>query len=309
MKIGFLFVGQGAQIAGMGQDFYEQNANFKERYDQIKLDFDLKKISFTDQANLDQTEYAQAAIFAMSAAINDCFKANGIVPDMVAGLSLGEYSAYYAANSFDFETGVSITRNRGKIMGNALKPGTSGMAAILMLDEATLQSVCDEVQELGVCVIANYNAPGQLVLSGEIQALEKAMELSLAKGARKALRLAVSGAFHSPLLLEASKELEAILVEAKLKPTSIPLVSNCSGEVENTDPIQLLTKQIYSPVYFEKSIKTMIAVGIDTFIEIGPGKTCSAFVRKIDRTKTVYNVDTYAAFTQTLESLKGNNHE
>lgn len=309
MKIGFLFAGQGAQIAGMGQDFYEQIPCFKQRYDQINLDFDLKKISFSDQETLDQTQYAQAAIFAMSGAIADCFKEEGINPDMVAGLSLGEYSAYYAANSFDYETGIQLTRNRGKIMGNALKPGTSGMAAILMLDEATLQSVCDEVQPLGVCVIANYNAPGQLVISGEMQALEKAMELALEKGARKALQLSVSGAFHSPLLKEASKELNTLLMEAKLHPTTIPLVSNCSGNVESEEPISLLTKQMHSPVYFEKSIKTMIAEGIDTFIEIGPGKTCSAFVRKIDRTMKIYNVDTVDAYLKTVESLKGANHE
>ena len=309
MKIGFLFAGQGAQIAGMGKDFYESNPTFRQHFDEAKIDYDLKDVCFNQQATLDETEYAQSAIFAVSAAIHDCLSAEGIHPDCVAGLSLGEYSAYYAAKAYDFNTGLQITRARGKIMANALPSGTSAMAAILMLEESVLQEVCDEVSTLGCCVIANYNAPGQLVISGDTIAVEKAMELSLDKGARKAIRLNVSGAFHSPLLKDASLEFRDFLSNFHFNMNEVPLISNCDAQIANNETINLLSKQMASPVYFELSIKKMMELGIDTFIEIGPGKTISAFVRKIDRSLRVYNIDSVATFNQVVSTLKGENNE
>ncbi|NBK96495.1 MAG: [acyl-carrier-protein] S-malonyltransferase [Clostridia bacterium] len=308
MKIGFLFAGQGAQYVGMGKAFYEHYPQAKKVYDEIKIDFDIKDVCFEGpKTMLDDTAYAQSCIFATSMAIAEVIKAHGIVADYVAGLSLGEYSALCYAQAMRIQEGVEIVRERGKIMANALPKGTSAMAAILQCEESMIQEVCKEVATLGVCEIANYNCPGQIVISGDVKAIEKASELLLVKGAKRVIPLNVSGAFHCSLLEEASTKLHTVLQKYDLHTPRIPVIYNTSGKEESKPVIDILTKQIKSSVYFMQSIQYMIAQGVEAFVEIGPGATLSGFVRKCDRSIPVYSVDSIDALEKMLGALYDKN--
>lgn len=310
MKTAFLFAGQGAQTPGMGKDFYEHNTAARQLMDSLTCGFDIRQIAYEGPAEtLNNTAYCQPCIVAVSCSICKALEDAGIVPDMVAGLSLGEYSALAAAGAMTPQTAVSIVEERGKIMANALPAGTTGMAAVLNLDRDAILAVCDSVTHDGqVLEIANYNCPGQIVITGHKEALAEAEPLLLEKGARRVVPLIVSGAFHSSLLNEASKQLNKVLEQSPLCAPDIPVYHNLTGCDEHVrtkqELVELLTKQISHSVRMEETIRNMIEDGADTFVEIGPGKTLSGFVRKISRDVKVYTINTMEDFERIQEEWK-----
>lgn len=304
MKIGFIFAGQGTQNVGMGKEFYQEYEAARNVFDQVQVDFTIKNLCFEGPKEmLDDTAYAQCCILTTSLAIAEVIKENGITPDYVAGLSLGEYSALSYAGVMSVNDAARIVRERGKLMANALPKGTTAMAAVLAGEESVIREVCEEVSSIGLCQIANFNCPGQIVITGHTDAVAKASELLLERGARRVITLQVSGAFHSSLLEDASKQLYDVLSNYDLKQPQIPVVYNVSGKEEVTPIIDLLTKQIKSTVYFMQSIEYMIDQGVDTFIEIGPGNALSGFVRKTNRNIPVYTVDSKESLAKMLGAL------
>lgn len=302
MKIGFIFAGQGAQYVGMGQEFYENFQVAKDVYDQANIDIDVKKICFEGPADiLNETAYAQPCILTTSLAIAKVVEAHGIKPDYVAGLSLGEYSALAYANAFSIHDAIHIVRTRGQLMSEALPAGTTSMAAVLAMDAQKIQEVIEEIADV---TIANYNCPGQIAITGKKEAVALASEKLKAAGAKRVIPLNVSGAFHSPLLEEASLKLKAELEKYSIQKPELPVVYNISGKEENGDLTDILTKQIKSSVYFYQSLQYMIEQGVDVFVEIGPGKALSSFVKKTDKTIPVYSVDNVESLNKMLGALK-----
>ncbi|WP_297236783.1 ACP S-malonyltransferase [uncultured Faecalicoccus sp.] len=299
MKTAFLFAGQGSQIVGMGKDFYEKCSASKRLMDSLNCDYDIRKLCFEGpQEILNDTAYAQSAIAAVSLMIFEGVRAAGILPDVCAGLSLGEYSALSCAGAMDPQTVIDIVRQRGILMANALPEGTTGMSAVLGLEAETILEICHEIEKKGMVLeIANYNCPGQIVITGQKEALEQAEPLLLEKGARRVLPLNVSGAFHSSLLTKASEQLEDVLKKAKLSLPGISVYHNVDAQPGNYTSIQelieILKKQICHSVRFEQTIRNMIIDGVDTFVEIGPGKTLSGFVRKVNKEVKVYTINTH----------------
>ena len=234
-------------------------------------------------------------------------KENGVIPDYVAGLSLGEYSALNAAGVLTDNDAIDLVRFRGQAMERAVTGIESKMFAIIGLDRELLSEAVNEAKDLGFVAIANYNCPGQLVIAGEVEAVTRASELALEKGARRAIALNTSGPFHTELLVSASKELKEKFATVTFNEMQIPVVFNSSAkELEsNTTIAKMLEKQVMSSVYFEDSIRYMIAKGVDTIIEIGPGKVLSGFIRKIDKSIKTYQVEDQASLEKTLMGLKG----
>ena len=300
MKIGFLFAGQGSQHPGMGKDFYEQYDAARRLYDSIDIDIPLKELCFNGtQEQLNDTAVAQPCILATSSAIAAVLSEKGIHADVAAGLSLGEYSALAYAGVFTPQEGAKLVRQRGKIMAAALPEGTSGMAAVLNTEESVIAEVCAEVKEIGVCEIANYNCPGQIVISGQKDAVAAASEKLKARGARRVIPLQVSGAFHTSLLNEASVQLREVLDTYAFGEEEIPVINNVSGKVETRDLREVLQEQICHSVHFTQSLQAMIDMGVELFIEIGPGHALSGFVRKTTKEVPVYHIDT----TEDLEKV------
>ena len=300
MKIGFLFAGQGSQHPGMGKDFYEQYDVARRLYDSIDIDIPVKELCFNGtQEQLNDTAVAQPCILATSSAIAAVLSEKGIHVDVAAGLSLGEYSALAYAGVFTPQEGAKLVRQRGKIMAAALPEGTSGMAAVLNTEESVIAEVCAEVKEIGVCEIANYNCPGQIVISGQKEAVAAASEKLKARGARRVIPLQVSGAFHTSLLNEASVQLREVLDTYAFGEEEIPVINNVSGKVETRDLREVLQEQICHSVHFTQSLQAMIDMGVELFIEIGPGHALSGFVRKTTKEVPVYHIDT----TEDLEKV------
>ena len=300
MKIGFLFAGQGSQHPGMGKDFYEQYDAARRLYDSIDIDIPVKELCFNGtQEQLNDTAVAQPCILATSSAIAAVLSEKGIHADVAAGLSLGEYSALAYAGVFTPQEGAKLVRQRGKIMAAALPEGTSGMAAVLNTEESVIAEVCAEVKEIGVCEIANYNCPGQIVISGQKEAVAAASEKLKARGARRVIPLQVSGAFHTSLLNEASVQLREVLDTYAFGEEEIPVINNVSGKVETRDLREVLQEQICHSVHFTQSLQAMIDMGVELFIEIGPGHALSGFVRKTTKEVPVYHIDT----TENLEKV------
>ncbi len=293
-KIAFLYPGQGAQEAGMAKDFYENSPEAGKFFDQASelLDLDLRKLCFEENDLLDKTEYTQAAMVAACLAITGELKKRGLHPDMTAGLSLGEYCAIAAAGGMSDMDAVRTVRARGIFMEHAAPEGTGAMSAILGMENSSVEKV---IQEIEGAYIANYNCPGQIVITGEKEAVERAGKALKEAGARRVLPLKVSGPFHSPMMENAGEKLKKVLEEVNLKNPSIPYVTNVTAElVTEKEPIrELLVKQVSLSVRWEQSIRKMIAEGIDTFVEIGPGKTLSGFMKKTDRNVTMYRVGTW----------------
>lgn len=303
--IAFLFAGQGTQTVGMGLDLYEKYDEFKKVYD-TQLDFDLKGICLNGPKELlDDTKYAQPAIVAMSLGIARILESKGIKPDYVAGLSLGEYGALAYSNVISDKDAINLVSKRGDIMSNALPKGYSGMAAVLKLDADTIKEVINSVD--GILEIANYNCPGQIVITGELDAIDKAAPLLLEKGARRVVKLNVSGAFHSSLLEDASIKLGNEIEKVTINEKQIPVVHNITGtEINDMSIKDILMKQIKSSVYFEQSINYMIEKGVDTFIEVGPGEVLSGHVRKTNSEVKVYSVNDEKSLLKLLEEMSAN---
>ena len=307
-KIGFVYAGQGSQVVGMGKSFYDNYQIAKDVFDNIDLDIDVKKIGFEGPIEeLSKTSNTQPCMVTVAIIATRLLKENGIVPDYVAGLSLGEYSALNAAGVLTDNDAIDLVRFRGQAMERAAAGIESKMFAIIGLDRELLNEAVNEAKDLGFVAIANYNCPGQLVIAGEVDAVTKASELALEKGARRAIPLNTSGPFHTELLAPASKELKEKFTTVTFNEMQIPVVFNSSAkELEpGTSIAKMLEKQVMSSVYFEDSIRYMISKGVDTIIEIGPGKVLSGFIRKIDKSIKTYQVEDQASLEKTLMGLKG----
>ncbi|RGD73012.1 ACP S-malonyltransferase [Anaerofustis stercorihominis] len=305
MKIGFLFAGQGTQSVGMGKELYDTYSEAKEVFDSVKLDYDVKELCFNGpKETLDDTAYSQSAILTTSMAIANVVKSKGIDPDYVCGLSLGEYSALCYAGAFSVNEAANIVRKRGQIMANALPKGTSKMVAVMNFDKDIIKEICEEVKSEGVCEIANYNSPAQIVITGEVKAVDKACEILKEKGARRLIPLNVSGAFHSSLLENASMELNEVLGKYEINKPSIPVLYNVTGGEYDGDIKEILTKQIKSSVYFMQMVEYMIDKDVEAFVEIGPGKVLKGFVRKINKNIPVYSVEDNKSLEEMIGALK-----
>lgn len=308
MKIGFIYAGQGSQVVGMGKSFYDHYPEAKAVFDAVDLDIDIKKLCFEGPIEeLSKTSNTQPCLVTTAICATKLLKQNGIQPDYVCGLSLGEYSALQCANVFDEQTAISLVRFRGLAMERAVVGLTSKMVAIIGLERDLLETAIQEAQSEGVVQIANYNCPGQLVIGGETKAVDKASELAKEKGARRVIPLNTSGPFHTPLLAPASKELQSKFKQTTFNTMDVPVIFNSTAkELEATSSIsEMLEKQVMSPVYFEDSIRYMLDQGVDTIIEIGPGKVLSGFVKKITKEITIYQVEDKESLEKTIEGIRG----
>ena len=304
-KIAFVFPGQGAQKVGMGKEFYETSPIAKEIFDKASeaVELDLKALCFEENDDINITEYTQVALLTTSVAIMEVLKDRGIKPDVAAGLSLGEYCALVAANSMNYIDAAKAVRKRGIYMQEEVPAGEGAMAAILALDAAVIEEVTADID--GVW-IANYNCPGQIVISGKKAAVEEACEKLKAAGAKRAIMLNVSGPFHSGMLVGAGEKLGKVLENVEIHKPVIPYAANVTAQyVTEAEPVKdLLVKQVSSSVKWQQCVETMLADGVDTFIEIGPGKTLAGFMRKIDRSVKTLNVEKLEDIEKVVEALK-----
>ena len=304
-KTAFLFAGQGAQYLGMGRDLYDHYPIVKETIDQASqvLGYDLRHLIDTEEDKLNQTRYTQPAILATSVAIYRLLQEKGYHPDMVAGLSLGEYSALVASGALDFEDAVALIAKRGAYMEEAAPAGSGKMVAVLNTPIEVIEEACQQASELGVVTPANYNTPAQIVIGGEVVAVDRAVELLQEAGAKRLIPLKVSGPFHTALLEPASQKLAETLAQVNFSDFTCPLVGNTEAAVmQKEDIAQLLTRQVKEPVRFYESIAVMQEAGVTNFIEIGPGKVLSGFVKKIDKTAKLANVEDQASLEALLEN-------
>ena len=309
MKLAFVYAGQGSQKVGMGKDFFEEYPEvFGAALDAVSLDFDVKQLCFEGpEEKLSQTRYTQPCMVSFAIGVTDLLRSEGIVPEGAAGLSLGEYSALYAAGVLDRETALRTVALRGAAMEEAAAGLECGMTAVLALDREKLQKACEEASALGIVRICNYNCPGQLVISGEKAAVDRAGELAKELGARRCMPLKVSGPFHTPLMKPAGDRLREHFRTVSFGDMSCPVYFNCKGDrlAEGETIPALLEKQVQSSVYWEDTIRALERDGFDTVIEIGPGKTLSGFFRKTTKAIKTYSIDTVADFRKVVETLKG----
>ena len=308
MKTAFMFSGQGAQYKGMGKELCENFKCAEEIFDRADnaLGFSIKEICFDDEEKLNKTEFTQPAILTMSTAALKVLEEHGIKADYAAGLSLGEYSAYVCSGAFDFDETVSVVRKRGRFMTEAVPEGVGAMYAILGLDRKTVEDTCEEYKQYGFVSPANYNAPGQIVIAGEAEVAEKTAAALKEKGAKMTVKLNVSGPFHTALLKPASDRLAVELEKMNISDMQMPVITNVTGTVvENkADIIPILIKQVMSPVKWEDTINYLASQGVDTFIEVGPGKTLSGFVKRTVKGVKIYNVEDMKSLEKTLTGLE-----
>ncbi|QIB26230.1 ACP S-malonyltransferase [Caloranaerobacter azorensis] len=311
-KIAFIFPGQGAQYVGMGMDIVENYRAAAEVFDiaNESLGFDLKRLCFEGpNEELIKTENTQPAILTTSIAILKVIDELGLKAEITAGLSLGEYSSLVYSGAFKFEEAVKLVKVRGKLMQETVPFGVGTMAAIIGLERDVVEEVVRESSDVGVVECANYNCPGQIVISGEVKAVEKACDIAKEKGAKKALKLSVSAPFHSSLLRPAGDKLNEELKKVSIAEMKTKVVSNVTAKIiENESEIrELLSKQVFMPVLWQDSIEFMIKYGIDTFIEIGPGKSLSSFVKKTAKKLgvkvTTINVENMTTLSKLKEFL------
>ena len=303
-KTAFMFPGQGAQYIGMGKDFYEKEATAKEIFDKAGsiTGLDISVICFEENDKLSVTEYTQIAMVTVETAILKVLEEKGIRPDVTAGLSLGEYGAIVASGAMRAEDAFAIVRRRGIYMQEAVPTG-GAMSAVMGLSAEVIEETCQSTE--GIVSIANYNCPGQIVITGESDAVNRAGEALKEKGAKRVIPLNVSGPFHSKMLVGAGERLRKDLEKVQFTEFTIPYVANLTAEyVYSPENIKdLLEKQVSSPVKWQQSVERMLADGVDTFVEIGPGKTLSSFVKKINREVTVLNIDKYEDLDKCVEVL------
>lgn len=303
-KIAFIYPGQGAQVCGMGQEFYEQTEIGKQVFDLATelLGFSVPELCFTENDRLDITEYTQAAMVTTSIAMTKVLESKGVKPDVTAGLSLGEYCALYAAGVMSEADAIATVRQRGILMQEAVPVGQGAMAAILAMDAAAIETVIADIEGVQ---IANYNCPGQIVISGKKEAVETACEKLKEAGAKRAIMLNVSGPFHSRMLTGAGEKLGKVLEQVEVHTPVIPYVANVTAAyvTDAAEVKPLLTRQVSSSVRWQQSVEAMLKDGVDTFIEIGPGKTLAGFMKKIDRTVTVLNIEKLEDVDRVVEAL------
>lgn len=303
-RVAFIFPGQGAQKAGMGKDFYENSetaARIVDRAGEL-LGLDMKALCFEENDKLDQTEYTQAALVTVCLAMEQVLAERGLKPDVTAGLSLGEYCAIAVAGGMEIEDAITTVRTRGILMQNAVPGGKGSMAAVLGMTGEAIEAVVDPIE--GV-TIANYNCPGQIVITGLKESVELAVAELKKAGAKRVLPLNVSGPFHSPYLAEAGEELGRVLEKVELHELKVPYVTNVTAEyvTDIRETKELLAKQVASSVRWEQSVRNMIAEGVDTFVEVGPGKTLAGFIKKIDRSVKVLNVAVWEDVEKVVNEL------
>lgn len=304
-KIAFIYPGQGAQKAGMGKDFYENSELAKAIYDKATelLQIDMKALCFEENDKLDLTEYTQAAMVTTCLAMTKVLEEKGLKPDVTAGLSLGEYCAISVAGGMKEMDAVKLVRKRGILMQNTVPKGEGAMAAILGMEAGAIENVIKDIEDV---TVANYNCPGQIVITGKTAAVEEAAEALKNAGAKRAVMLNVSGPFHSPMLESAGEELRKEMEAMEFSELKLPYVTNVTAEYINdiSETKELLAKQVSASVRWQESMEKMIADGVDTFVEIGPGKTLNGFLKKIDRNVKVYNINTWDDVDQVVSELK-----
>lgn len=307
-KVAFIFAGQGAQYVGMGKELAENIESSRKIFDEAKeaLGFDISELCFNGpKEEIDRTENTQPAVVTTSIAALRAFEESGISCNVTAGLSLGEYSALVCSGAMDFKEAVKLVRKRGKFMQEAVPEGVGTMAAILGLDPDKVKSICLDASRAGIVEPANFNCPGQIVIGGEIEAVNLACEMVKEQGG-KAKPLSVSAPFHTSMLKPAAEKLEKELEVIKLSDLNVPLITNVTGDyVKSKDDVKgLLKVQVMSSVQWEITIKRMLEDGVDTFVEFGPGKVLSGFVKKINREVTVLNVEDLKSLNKALETLR-----
>lgn len=316
-KIAFIYPGQGAQKAGMGADFYEKSPVARDIYDRASdaLGLDMRALCFEENEKLDLTEYTQAALVTTCLAITEALKdvtegagstygSGNLTPSVTAGLSLGEYCAIAAAGGMDVIDAVRLVRKRGILMQNTVPAGEGAMAAILGMTGEAIEHVLDGMDNV---TIANYNCPGQIVITGETKAVEAACAALKEAGAKRAVALNVSGPFHSPMLRDAGNRLAEELEAVELSKLRIPYVTNVTAEkvADIADTKALLARQVSMPVRWQQCVETMTADKVDTFIEIGPGRTLAGFMRKINRDVKVYNIAEWSDIEKVISEIEG----
>lgn len=309
-RIAFVFSGQGSQYIGMAKDICE---NFKEAADIFKraseaLGYDMEEMVFNgDGETLKITENTQPALVTASIACLQPLLLEGFTAEYAAGLSLGEYSAHVYSGTFSFEDAVKLVRKRGKFMQEAVPIGVGSMTAILGLDRESVFKACSMAKDQGVVEPANFNCPGQIVISGHVKAVEKASAIALDMGAKRAVPLAVSAPFHCSLLVSAGEKLKEEFKKVRIHPMRVPVLANVTGDVVESEEYvkESLINQVSRCVMWEDCVRTMISRGVDTFVEIGPGKVLSGFIKKIDKIVTALNVEDMDSLKAAISAIKG----
>lgn len=308
-KVAFLFSGQGSQYVGMGKELFEKYSSCREIFQTAEevLAMKIEKLCFEGTIeDLNKTEYTQPAVLTTSIAALAVLQEKGFSPDVTAGLSLGEYSALVCAGVLDFATAVQLVRKRGRFMQEAVPLGKGKMLAILGLEDEVVEEICYKACWKGIVEPANYNYPGQVVIGGEVQAVDLAGEIARQEGAKRVIPLKVSAPFHTSMLRPASDRLAQELKHIEIRDIQIPVISNVIADyIEKKEMIKdFLQKQVMAPILWTRCIRKMIQEGVDMFIEIGPGKVLSGFLKKIDKNLIVSNVEDMMSLSHTLNLLE-----